>query len=51
LRHRIGDYVLFLRENRTLIQDLLGDTRHDFPGMHGGTSPEEMWVPLIVVKR
>jgi len=51
LKNRIGDYILIMKENYG-IKDFMIDS--DFNeqnlGRHGGTSAEEMFVPLIVIK-
>lgn len=49
LLHRIGDYVLIMKENYVM-KDYLADklANHNI-GNHGGTSREEMFVPLIVL--
>ena len=44
---RIGDYVLVMKENY-IIKDFLMTEKEEFHlGNHGGTSKEEMFVPLI----
>jgi arylsulfatase A-like enzyme len=48
LAERIGDYVLLMKENY-IVKDWLPTERHyEQIGVHGGTSDEEMGVPLIV---
>lgn len=49
LCERIGHYVLVMKENWTLKDWLPGERRFVQAGVHGGTSPEEMYVPLIAV--
>lgn len=49
LGERIGDYTLIMK-NRYVIKDWLpSEPRHVQIGVHGGTSDEEMYVPLIIV--
>jgi hypothetical protein len=48
---RIGDVTLMMR-NRYAVKDwLAGEPRHLHIGNHGGTSEDEMMIPLIVAKR
>ncbi|WP_457558867.1 alkaline phosphatase family protein [Candidatus Harpocratesius sp.] len=46
---RIGDYLLFMKDNYVFRERLLGEKREKMIGHHGGLSPEEMEVPLILV--
>lgn len=48
LSSRIGDFTLISREGYTLVDRLPGERMHAFIGMHGGTSAEEMQVPLAM---
>ncbi|HYE38270.1 alkaline phosphatase family protein [Methylocaldum sp.] len=48
LAERIGDYALIMKENYVIKDWLPGERRYRQIGVHGGTSPEEMFVPLIV---
>ncbi|MBS3137600.1 alkaline phosphatase family protein [Candidatus Woesearchaeota archaeon] len=50
LAERIGDYTLIMKENYIIFDELLGEERSFHIGNHGGTSKEEMFVPLIVIK-
>jgi predicted AlkP superfamily pyrophosphatase or phosphodiesterase len=45
---RVGDYVLFMKENYILKDQLLGEQRRDLIGNHGGVSEDEIYVPLII---
>ncbi|MEM2916676.1 MAG: alkaline phosphatase family protein [Candidatus Woesearchaeota archaeon] len=45
---RIGDYVVEMKENNTIIDQMPGESKEVFLGHHGGTSRQEMLVPLIV---
>jgi hypothetical protein len=46
---RVGDYHLFMKENYTFKDLLLGEKRQILIGNHGGTSIEEMQIPLILM--
>lgn len=46
LHHRIGDFVLLMRENWVIRDRLAGEEDVVQIGVHGGTSAEEMFVPL-----
>ena len=49
LADRIGQYVLMMKDNYVIRQQLLGEPHpHDHVGVHGGTSDAEMYVPLVV---
>jgi hypothetical protein len=48
LPRRIGDVVLSMKEDWTIYDHLPGEKRHPMIGVHGGTSAQEMYVPLIV---
>ncbi len=48
LTDRIGHYALIMNENFMIKDWLAGERRHIQVGVHGGLSPEEMFVPLIV---
>ena len=50
-RDRVGDYVLLMRENYVLRDQVLGEEFPSFTGYHGGLSREELFVPLIVKER
>lgn len=50
LPERIGDYTLLLRENYTFKDWLPGESPYVHLGVHGGTSREEMLVPLILAE-
>ena len=48
LMQRVGDYALLMRQP-TLVRDYLPfERRQPMVGVHGGVSPDEMWVPLVV---
>lgn len=46
---RIGDYVLVMKKDYSLMDNLDGKRKFDAAN-HGGISKEEMFVPLIVIK-
>lgn len=48
LAERIGHYTLLMKDGYALKDWVLGERRHVHIGHHGGLSPDEMWVPLVV---
>lgn len=50
LRDRIGDYVLLMKGRYTLRDAVPGEAPPVHVGVHGGTSADEMHVPLIVAR-
>jgi len=48
LLSRIGDYVLVMRENWTLMDWVEGEKRYRQTGVHAGVSADEMHVPLVI---
>ncbi len=50
LEHRVGDYVLLLRENYILKDRLPGEKAFHHIGVHGGLSDDEVLVPLVYVE-
>ena len=49
LNPRIGDYILVMKENYVIRDFLPGEKRQVNRACHGGISPEETDVPLVVV--
>ncbi|MDP1814557.1 MAG: alkaline phosphatase family protein [Leadbetterella sp.] len=49
LEDRVGDYTLIMKDNYIIKDSVLGEEYKIFIGNHGGTSKEEMFVPLIVI--
>ncbi|AKH21204.1 alkaline phosphatase family protein [Sedimenticola thiotaurini] len=47
LRDRIGHYALAMQENYVITSELPGEQPLSHVGVHGGLSPDEMYVPLI----
>ena len=47
---RIGDVAIIMRDGYTLKDWLPGESRHLHIGNHGGTSEDEMTIPLILEK-
>lgn len=45
---RIGDWTLMMAPGWTIKDWLPGERRHRLIGVHGGTTPEEMQVPLLL---
>lgn len=50
LHARVGDFVLVMKEDWTIVDWLPGEKRFDMIGVHGGLSAAEMCVPLIVAR-
>ena len=48
LAERIGHYTLVMKDRYVIKDWVVGEHRHTHVGVHGGTSEEEMYVPLIV---
>lgn len=48
LHERIGDFVMLMKQNFVIKDWVAGEKRHVHLGVHGGMSPEEMLVPLIL---
>ncbi|MBI4895109.1 MAG: alkaline phosphatase family protein [Candidatus Aenigmarchaeota archaeon] len=51
LLERIGDYILIMKDNYVIKDIIIGEIDRPFIGNHGGVSEEEMFVPLIVIKK
>jgi predicted AlkP superfamily pyrophosphatase or phosphodiesterase len=51
LFERVGDYVLVMKKNYALKDFLMSENKRFLLGNHGGVSKEEMFVPLIVIKK
>ncbi len=49
LHQRIGDYTLIMKENYVIKDWLPTETPFFHRGVHGGTSAQEMYVPLIAL--
>lgn len=50
LLSRVGDYVLVMRENWTLMDWVEGEKRYRQIGVHAGISADEMFVPLVIAR-
>ncbi|MDY6942776.1 MAG: alkaline phosphatase family protein [Pseudomonadota bacterium] len=50
LRERVGDYCLIMKDNWIVHDHVPGERPHDQLGVHGGTSPAEMYVPLLIAR-
>ncbi|MSQ59174.1 MAG: PglZ domain-containing protein [Betaproteobacteria bacterium] len=48
LPNRTGDYTLLMNAGYTIKDWLPGEKRHNLTGVHGGTTQDEMLVPLVV---
>jgi hypothetical protein len=51
LADRTGHYALMMKDSYAIRDFVPGDRRHPLVGVHGGTSDEEILVPLIVTRR
>jgi hypothetical protein len=49
LYDRVGDYTLIMKENY-ILKDQIEEHRESHIGHHAGITPDEMFVPLIVIK-
>ena len=47
---RVGDYTLVMKDDWTITDWLPGEKRYALVGVHGGSSVEEMRVPLIEIR-
>ncbi len=50
LADRVGDYTLLMKDGWAVRDHVPGERRHVQIGVHGGTSEDEMLVPLIVAR-
>ena len=50
LAARVGDYTLVLKQNYVLTQRLPGESAVHMTGFHGGLSPAEVEVPLLLAQ-
>jgi predicted AlkP superfamily pyrophosphatase or phosphodiesterase len=48
---RIGHFNLLMKEDYALFDNVLGETPAEFVGLHGGTTKEEMEVPIFVIEK
>ncbi|WP_018992309.1 alkaline phosphatase family protein [Aromatoleum toluclasticum] len=47
LQERVGTHVLLMEPGWTIRDHVAGEQEHAMIGVHGGLSPDEMWIPLI----
>lgn len=47
---RVGDFTLVMKDNWTITDWLPGEKRYSLVGVHGGTSLDEMRVPLVSIR-
>lgn len=47
LQERIGTHALLMERGWTIRDHVAGEQEHAMIGVHGGLSPDEMWIPLI----
>jgi hypothetical protein len=50
LAERIGDYTLVMKDGHAIRDHVPGERRHVQIGVHGGTTADEMLVPLVVAR-
>ena len=50
LAERVGHYTLVMKDDYTIKDWILGESRHLSLGVHGGVSAAEMYVPLILAE-
>jgi hypothetical protein len=50
LGDRVGDITLLMRSHHTLKDYVPGEKRHLLIGNHGGTTEDEMLIPLVVAR-
>lgn len=50
LAERLGDVALVMRAHRTIKDRLPGEKHHAMIGNHGGTTEDEMFVPLVLAR-
>lgn len=51
LLERVGDYVLMMKNNYIIKDFIMGEEKKINVGNHGGLSEEELFVPLVVVRK
>jgi len=47
LAERTGTHTLLMEPGWTVVDSVPGEHRHSMIGVHGGLSPDEMWIPLV----
>ena len=50
LAARVGDFTLQMKADWTITDWLPGEKRYELIGVHGGSSREEMRVPLVAIR-
>jgi hypothetical protein len=50
IAERVGDVAILMKDGYTIKDWLPGEPRHLHIGNHGGTSEDEMTIPLIMEK-
>lgn len=50
ITERVGTHALLMEPGWTLRDRVADEAPHEMIGFHGGLSPEEMWIPLIVAQ-
>mgnify|MGYP001582468021 CR=1 FL=1 len=46
---RVGDYILLMKEDHAIKDNLMTEKGNRHKSMHGGLSEDEMFVPLIII--
>lgn len=49
IQRSLCDYVIIMKDNYTLVDQVAGESQHQFIGMHGGVTQDEMQVPLVIL--
>jgi len=49
IQRSLCDYVILMKDHYTLVDQLPGEGPHQFIGMHGGVTKDEMRVPLVLL--
>ncbi len=51
LFERVGDYILFMKDNYVFQDNLPVEDKFEFKGYHGGKTAEEMYVPILIFNK
>lgn len=50
LVERTGTHALLMEPGWTILDHVPDETEHEMLGVHGGLSPQEMWIPIITAR-